>query len=436
MKKLVKNARVINPATQFDQKADVLIENGRIVDISKSITDKEAQLIPADGLWLLPGLVDIHVHLREPGQESKETIATGTRSAAAGGVTSLLCMPNTIPPVDNRTGIEFILERSERVGYVRVYPSGAITKGMEGKEISHIGDMVEAGAVALAEEQEDLDSLVMLRAMQYASMFGIPMIAHCEDRSLTEAGAVNEGRMSMMMGVMGIPSEAEAIMVARDALLCMKTQSRLHLAHVSCAESVDLIRFYKKKGAPLTAEVTPHHLVLTEEATDFYNTMAKVNPPLRTRTDQDALYEGLRDGTIDCIASSHSPHTPADKNREFPEAEYGVVGLETMLPLIMGEIQERLGVELHQLLKLVTYNPAQVMNLHAGDISPGSLADYILWNPDTKYKVDKNQFYSKAENTPFHGWELQGQVEQTWIAGECVFNRDKKEFHRIHGRVI
>jgi dihydroorotase len=428
MKILIKNARVIQPSAAVDRLADVLIEQQTITAIEPSLSDPEAQILDAEGLWLLPGLVDIHVHLREPGQEGKETIATGTRAAAAGGITSLLCMPNTIPPIDSRTGIDFILERTERSGCVRVFPTGTITKGLEGKELAPIGEMVEAGAVAVTEETEVMDSLLMRRAMEYTSMFNVPLIAHCEDKQLTENGSVNEGRMSMMLGLTGIPCEAEAVMVARNILLAAKTGVRLHLAHISCAESVDLIRFYKQKGAPVTAEVTPHHLLLLEDATDQYQTNAKVDPPLRTPEDQEALYQGLRDGTIDCIATAHAPHTQADKSREFPEAESGIIGLETLLPLLLGPIRERLGFDLPHLLGLVTHQPARVMKLPVGVLATGQPADLVLWNPEPSVTIDRNQFHSKARNTPFHGWTVQGRVEQTFVAGGMVYHRERNEF--------
>lgn len=436
MKTLIRNARILNPASGHDEIGDLLIDGEVVAQVGKSLNASNAIVIDADGLWLMPGLVDIHVHLREPGHEGKETIASGTRAAAAGGITSVVCMPNTTPPIDNRTGIEFILDRSERAGYVRVYPCGTVTKGLEGKEISPIGEMVEAGAVAICDEERGImDSIVMRRALEYSTIFGIPLITHCEDHNLTENGSVNEGFMSMTLGLTGSPSEAEAILVARDCLLARKTGAHVHIAHVSCAESIDLIRFYKQKGASITAEVTPHHLLLTEEATDHFNTLAKVNPPLRTKEDQDALYEGLRDGTIDCIASDHSPHGSSDKIREFPEASFGVIGLETLLPLLLGPIQERLGMDTLQVLSLVTQNPARIMRLPGGDIGLGHHADVILWNPKPAYRLDVQQLRSNSHNTPFQNWEMKGCVEHTFICGHQIYNRERNEFRVIKGRV-
>ncbi|MGC9329534.1 MAG: dihydroorotase, partial [Candidatus Hinthialibacter sp.] len=359
MNMLIQNARVLNPAAGTDQTADVLIENGCIAKIGPSIHAKNATVIDASGLWLLPGLVDIHVHLREPGFEGKETIQSGTRAAAAGGVTSLACMSNTNPPIDNQTGVDFILERVAVNGIIRVYPVGAITKGMEGREIAPIGEMVEAGAVAISDEQGVMDSQVMRRAMEYSTIFHIPIFSHAEDFALNQDGFIHDGQMAVKLGLIGQPAEAEAIQVARDLLLAKKTGAHVHITHISAAESVDLLRFYKKKGVKATGETAPHYLLLTHESTEDFNTNAKVNPPLRTKEDQDALFEGLRDGAIDCIASDHSPWTYEDKNVEFPMAPSGVIGLETLLPLMMNQILERSGMELAPLTDALRDLPDQ-----------------------------------------------------------------------------
>lgn len=437
MKTLIRHARILNPSTNTDQVGDVLLDGERIAQIAPKVDTNNAIVIDAEGLWLLPGLVDIHVHFGEPGQEGRETIATGTQAAAAGGVTSVVCMADTAPPVDSRPGVEFILERAVRTGYVRVYPTGALTKGMEGVEISPIGEMVEAGAVAISDDGHGvMNSQVLRRAMEYCTIFGAPIISHCEDHNLTQGGTVNEGRMSMTLGLFGIPREAEAILVARDILLAKKTGAHVHLAHISTAESVDLIRFYKKQGIRVTAEVTPHHLLLTDEAVDDFNTVAKINPPLRTVADQEALLEGLRDGTIDCIASDHSPQSGADKNREFPDAAFGVTGLETLLPLLLGPIRERLNLPLLDVLSKVTVRPAEVMKLPCGRLEIGRPADLTLWNPEAAYAVDVNTMKSKSRNSPFQGWQLQGQVEQTFIGGNQVYNRSMNEFTINRGQFL
>ncbi len=427
-KTLIRQAKIIDPASNKEQVGDLLIEGETIANIAPSIQDSEAKIIEAEGQWLLPGLVDIHVHLREPGGEKKETIASGTLAAAAGGVTSVVCMANTNPPIDNNTEVEFILERVKRTGFVHVYPVGTVTKGLEGKEIANIGKMVEAGVVAISDDGKNImDSMVMRRAMEYSTIFGIPIITHNEDHTLTEGGALNEGKMSTMLGLSGCPREAETISIARDLILAQKTGAQIHIAHVSSAESVDLLRFYKRKGVKATAETAPHYLLLTEKATDEYNTHAKMNPPLRTKEDQDALYEGLKDGTIDCIATDHAPHSPADKDQEFPLAPFGIIGIETLLPLLLSRIQTRLGMELLPLLSLVTNKPAKVMKLQGGTIKVGGAADLTLLNPNAAYEINANQFYSKSRNTPFHGWEVKGRVEKTFVAGKQVFCHGKTE---------
>ncbi len=426
MKKLIKHARLLNPAAREDRTADVLIDGKTIAAIEASLSCPEAEIIEADGLWLMPGLIDLHAHLREPGFEGRETIATGTKAAAAGGITSLVCMGDTNPPVDNKTGVEFILERAAQTGWVRVYPCGTLTKNMEGKEIAPIGEMVEAGAVAITDDSKSvMDSLVMLRGLQYSTIFGVPIISHAEDTILVDNNCGTDGRMSVKLGLLPAPREAESAMVARDLLLAKSTGAHVHIAHISTADSVDLLRFYKKKGVKATGETTPHFLVLTEEATEDFNTNAKTNPPLRTQEDQDALYEALRDGTIDCIATDHSPCSTLEKNQEYPIAPAGVIGLETLLPLLMNPIRERSGMDLLALLRLVTCQPAQVMDLKGGRLSPGEPADLVLWDPEPRWTIDKEKFFSKSRNTPFDGWEIQGQVAATFVAGRLVFSRDE-----------
>ena len=425
MKTLIKNARVLNPASKTDQINDVLIEGKLIAAVGKDIADADAQVIQADGYWLLPGLIDIHVHLREPGFEGKETIYSGTRAAAAGGVTGVCCMANTNPPIDNKTGIEFILEQVKRSGAVKVYPIGTVTKGMEGKELAPMGEMVEAGAVGFSDDGRGImNSLLLRRMLEYSTIFKKPVISHEEDHSLTENSHINEGFMSLQMGMIGMPAEAETIIVARDLIMAKKTGAHVHFAHISTADSVDLIRFYKKKGVTVTAETAPHYLLLTEEAVEGFNTNAKMNPPLRTKADQDSLYEGLRDGTIDCIATDHAPHSVFDKDVEFPLAPFGIIGLETLLPLLLNQIKERSGFDDLTLLQFVTCNPARVMNLPGGKIELGAPADLTLWNPVPVNKIDKNTFYSKSRNTPFDGWEVNGRVEATFVDGNRVFPFD------------
>ncbi|HOJ60652.1 MAG TPA: dihydroorotase [bacterium] len=426
MKTLIHHARILNPADQEDRIADVLLDGPVIAAIEPSISSPGAEIVEAEGLWLMPGLIDIHVHLREPGFEGRETIATGTKAAAAGGITSVVCMGDTNPPVDDKTGVEFILERAAQTGWIRVYPCGTLTKNMEGKEIAPIGEMVEAGAVAITDDAKSvMDSLVMFRALQYSTIFGIPIITHPEDTILVDNNCGTDGPMSVKLGLLPAPREAESAMVARDLLLAKSTGAHIHIAHLSTADSVDLLRFYKKKGVNATGETAPHFLVLTEDATEDFNTHAKTNPPLRTQEDQDALYEGLRDGTIDCIATDHSPCSMLEKNQEYPIAPAGVIGLETLLPLLLNPIRERSGLDLLALLRLVTCQPARVMNLPGGRLAPGEPADLVLWNPETRWSIDKEKFFSKSRNTPFHGWPVQGQVVSTYAAGRLVYSRDE-----------
>ncbi len=425
MKKIIHQARVLNPSTHEDQIADVLIEDKRIVAIESSIEEKEAEKIDAKGKWLFPGVVDLHTHLREPGNVSQETIASGTHAAAAGGVTSVVCMADTNPPIDNKSTVEFVLDTAHLGGVVKVYPVGALTKNMEGLEMAPLGDMVQSGIVAVSDDSRGvMNSYVMRRVMEYSTIFDIPIISHAEDHTLTEGASVHEGAMSFITGMFGWPREAETIQVARDLLLAKKTGAHVHVAHVSASDTVDLIRFYKSKGVRVTAETAPHYLVLTDKAVDHFNTNAKVCPPLREEEDQQALYEGLRDGTIDCIATDHSPITSIEKEKEFPLAPFGIVGLETMLPLLLGRIQERLGMELLDLLALITCNPAKIMNLSAGGLQVGEIADLTLWDPAPTVVIDREKFYSKSSNTPFHGWEIQGRVDTTFVNGNLVYTHE------------
>lgn len=422
MKTLIKNARVLNPASQTDRKADVLIEGEFVSQISSSISDSNAKVIDADGHWLLPGLVDIHVHFREPGGEGIESIDSGSRAAAAGGITSLVCMPDTEPPVDNRTGIEFVNDRVALSGKARVYPTGCITTTNQGVDLAPIGEMVEAGAVAVTDAKIGImDAQLMRRAMEYSTIFKIPVFTHPEDHVLSNGSLVNEGNMSIRLGFIGSPNIAETVQISRDILLAKKTGAQLHILQVSCADSVDIIRFYKSKGVKVTASVTPHHLVLTEESVEDFNTMAKVRPPLRTKEDQDALFEGIKDGTIDCIASGHQPCSSTGKQMNYMDAPFGISGLETLLPLTLGKIANRLEMNLLDILSLVTTKPAKIMTLPAGVIEQGEPADLTIWNPDQTCTVDKDRFISNSHNTPFHGMDMKGRVVLTFLGGRVVY---------------
>ncbi|MFH1742465.1 MAG: dihydroorotase [bacterium] len=418
---LIKDARLLDPATGKDETGSVLVRDGVIEKIGNGISAKNAAEVDGNGLWLFPGLVDMHTHLRQPGQETKETFLTGTRAAAAGGVTRVVTMANTIPVLDNKTGVEFVVETARSDGRVHVHPVGSVTKGLEGKEISDIGEIVHAGAVALSDDGHGvMNAQVLRRAMEYTTIFDIPIISHCEDHNLSAGGVMNDGRVSTFMGLPGIPSEAETVMVSRDILLAKKTGARLHIAHVSCAESVELIRTYKKRGVRVTAETAIHYLLLTENAVEGYNTNAKMNPPLRTEEDRQALLEGLRDGTIDAIASDHAPHTRGDKAQEFDQASFGIVGLETTVPLMLTYLPKE-NLDLLRLLACMTTAPCEILKIPAGKLEIGAIADLTVWNPEGDSVIDSSRFYSKGRNTPFNGWKVTGRVEGTMVAGRFVF---------------
>lgn len=426
MKTLVRNGHVIDPG-RFNGQADVLIEDGKIAAVGAKLPVKgdnssHVTVIEAKGLWVCPGFVDLHVHLREPGFEYKETIATGARAAVAGGFTSVCCMPNTRPVNDSRSVTEFILRQAASAKQAHVFPIGAITKGSDGNELAEIGDLYEAGCVALSDDGRPvMQSLIMRRAMEYALAFNLPIIDHCEDLSLAEGGSMNEGLVSTELGLAGIPSAAEEVMVARNVALAELTGARLHLAHVSTLGSVRLVREAKSRGLAVTAEACPHHFSLTEEAVRNFNTHAKMNPPLRTDADVQAVKEGLRDGTIDGIATDHAPHAVQEKQLQFDEAPFGIVGLETALPLVLNLVEEGV-LSSEQAISKLTCAPAQVFALPKGTLALGADADVVLIDPDHTWVVDPSRFQSKARNTPFTGWTMKGRVMKTIVGGEVVYD--------------
>ncbi len=418
---LIKNVRLLDPASGRDETGSVLIRDGKIEEVGKAVDSKSnGAEIDAKGMWLFPGLVDMHVHLRQPGQDSKETFQTGTRAAAAGGVTRVVTMANTIPVIDNKTGVEFVVERAISEGCIHVHPVGSVSKGLKGEEISDVGEIIRAGAVALSDDGHCvMNSQLLRRVMEYSTIFDVPIISHCEDHDLSAGGVMNEGRLSTFMGLPGIPAEAETTMVSRDILMAKKTDARVHIAHVSCAESVDLIRAYKKRGVRVTAETAMHYLLLTETAVEGYNTSAKMKPPLRTEEDRLAILEGVRDGTIDVIASDHAPHTRGEKSQEFDYAPFGIVGLETTLPLMFTYLTKE-GLEILDLLSRMTVHPCQILKLPEPKLEAGADGDLTLWNPETESEIDRDRFFSKGRNTPFHGWKVQGRVEATLVNGRFV----------------
>jgi dihydroorotase len=418
---LIRGGHVINPG-RWNGPADVLIEAGKITRIGPNVpVPKEAKVVQAAGRLVLPGFVDVHVHFREPGFEYKENIQTGTAAAAAGGFTSVCCMPNTNPVNDNQSITEFILERAKAAGQAHVFPIGAITKGSEGKELAEIGDLRRAGCVAISDDGRPvMNSLVMRRAMEYALAFDIPVVDHCEDLHLSEGGCMNEGLVSTELGLPGIPSAAEDVMVARNLSLAELTGARLHLAHISTAGSVRMVREAKARGIHVTAEACPHHFTLTEETARGYNTHAKMNPPLRTWQDVQAIKDGLRDGTIDVIATDHAPHAPQEKQQEFTEAPFGIVGLETALPLTLALVEEGV-LDLESAVAKLTIQPAKAFGLAKGTLAAGADADLVLVDPQAQWEVDPTRFRSRSRNTPFAGWKVKGSVTLTMVEGKVVF---------------
>ncbi|TLY17859.1 MAG: dihydroorotase [Nitrospirae bacterium] len=421
MRILIKGGHVIDPG-RVNGLADVLIEHGKIVAVGQNLgVASHLTVIDATGKLVLPGFVDLHVHLREPGFEYKETIATGTAAAVAGGFTSVCCMPNTTPVNDNQSITEFILDQARTAGNAHVFPVGAITKGSEGKELAEIGELRHAGCVAISDDgQPVMSSQVMRRAMEYALAFDLPVIDHCEDLHLSEDGCMNEGIVSTQLGLPGIPAAAEEIMVARNLALAELTGAHLHLAHLSTAGSVRMVREAKARGIRVTAEACPHHFSLTEEAVRGYDTHAKMNPPLRTWQDVQTIKEGLRDGTIDVIATDHAPHATQEKQQEFAAAPNGVVGLETALPLTLALVEEGV-LSLELAVAKLTTEPARAFRLNKGTLTPGSDADVVVVDVQESWEVDPARFRAKSRNTPFAGWKVKGRVIVTLVDGRVVY---------------
>lgn len=434
---LIRGGRVVDPGSQFDQPADVLIEEGLIREVGPSLPDEGATVVDATGLVVAPGLVDLHVHFRDPGYEWKEDIDSGSRSAAAGGFTTVVTMANTDPAVDDASVVRYILEKAVRAGMCRVLPAAAVTKGLAGEELAEMGELADAGAVAFSDDGRPVMKAEIMRlALEYASIFGLPVVSHCEDADLAAGGVMHRGRVSTLLGLRGIPREAEEVQVARDLILAQMTGGRLHVAHVSSAGSVDLIRKAKARGIRVTAEVTPHHLALTDEAVrqTAYDTNTKMNPPLRTEEDRLSLIQGLKDGTIDCIASDHAPHHVDDKEVEFDQAAFGVVGLETTLPVVLTHLVGAGHLTLMQALDCLTSRPARAFGLKAGTLVAGSPADLVLIDLEREMVVDPSTFLSKSRNTPFAGWKLKGAAVKTMLGGRCTFDDKKHEGPRMLGR--
>jgi len=425
MKLLIKNGRLIDPAGALDRRMDILIENGKFKEIAASIKKASGcPVLDARDMVIAPGFIDMHVHLREPGQENKESIESGSRAAAHGGFTSLACMANTEPVNDNRSVTEFIIARARQVGLVNIFPVAAVSRGMLGENLVEMADLVEGGAVAFSDDGHCVMKADLIRkALEYVKMLNVPIIEHPEDHSISAEGQVNEGFISYKYGLRGMLNAAEEVIVARDLILQGRIQSRLHLTHISTAGSVELIRNARKLKTPVSSDATPHHLLLNEEMVKEYGTVYKVKPPLRTEADRLELIRGLQDGTIDCIASDHAPHTRDDKDKEFEFAPFGVIGLETSFPVTHDRLVRTKLLTLNRLVELFSTNPARVLGLKTrGRVKPGFPADLTILNLKKRFKIEERDFRSKANNCPFLGWEGQGAVEHTIVSGNVVYS--------------
>lgn len=420
---IIKGGRVIDPVNRIDRVMDLQIEKGLVTRIGKGLSGE--RILWAKGLWILPGLIDMHVHLREPGYEYKETIETGSLAAAAGGFTAIACMPNTDPVNDNGSVTNFILTEAKKSAAVRVLPVGAVSRGQKGQRLAEIGEMAECGVVALSDDGRPVTSSeLMRRGMEYARTFGLPVISHSEDFDLSGSGVMHEGEISMRLGLPGIPSVSEEIAVERDIRLAEYTGAVLHIAHVSTRSSVELIRRAKKRGVRVTAEVTPHHLTLTHEALLEYDTNLKVNPPLRSKEDRRALIKGLSDGILDVIATDHAPHNIAEKEVEFEKAAFGLIGLETALPLVLRLMHEG-ALTPSQVVERMAAGPARILGIPGGSLHEGAPADVTVVDPERVFSVNADRFRSKSRNTPFDGWELKGKAVCTLVRGKVTYE-DRK----------
>lgn len=425
---VIKGGRVVDPAQDLDGLYNIYVMGGRVASIKKAESDASevgpgVDVVDATGLLVLPGLIDAHVHLREPGYEYKEDIATGAAAAAAGGFTAVMCMANTRPVNDSESITRFILKRAEGQP-VRVYPVGAVTQGQKGEKLTEMGELKAAGCVAVSDDGVPVtDPGLMRRALEYANSFNMPVISHAEDRRLVGQGSMNEGAVATRLGLKGIPNAAEDTIVARDISLAELTGSRIHVAHVSTRGAVELIRSAKARGVKVTAEATPHHLALTDEAVVGYDTNAKMNPPLRAKEDVEALRQGLRDGTIECVATDHAPHASIEKDVEFDKAANGIIGLETAFSVLYGLVEE--GVfSLSELVRAMSANPARAFSLEGGRLSVGSPADMAIFDPGGKWTVEASALKSKSKNTPWLGKELKGVCVKTILGGNVVYSRE------------
>ncbi len=429
MEFLIKGGHVVDPANNIDAIRDILIEEGRIKEVKKALIKKGAKVIDAKAKIVLPGLVDMHVHLREPGREDEETIESGSLAAAKGGFTTICCMPNTDPAIDNQGVVELVVSGSKRIGLIKIFPIGAITRGLKGEELAELASISGAGAIGFSDDGDPLtNSQIMRRALEYSKMLNRIVISHCEDKDLSEGGVMNEGYVSMLLGLNGIPYTAETTFVARDIELAKMSDARLHIAHVSCKESVELIKKAKDRGVKVSCETAPHYFSLTEEAVRDFNTNAKINPPLRTEEDIEAIKEALKDGTIDVIATDHAPHLDSEKDVEFDYAPFGIIGLETALSLAISELIDKKVLGWPELARKMALNPNRILGLGSGTLSVGADADITIVDPEKTWKVTKESIFSKSKNTPFLNQTLKGVVEWTICRGKIIYSTDSHRF--------
>ena len=418
---ILKNARVIDPARGIDSVGDIAISNGVIVEASQT---RDAEVIDLTGKIVSPGFIDVHVHLRQPGNTAAETVATGTMAAAAGGFTSIVAMPNTTPAADNAGAIELLKRTAQEQGVVRVLACGNMTKGGKGEEMAGIGSLKAAGVVALSDDGKCIqDHALMRHVVEYAKSFDLPILDHCEENTLAAGGVMHEGKWSVLLGINGISSASEELMVARNIILARQIDWKIHMQHISAAESVELLRRARKAGIKVTGEATPHHITLTDQCIKKFDTNYKMNPPLRSEADRLAVIEGLADGTLTAIATDHAPHTQTAKMVEFDHAPFGIIGLETAFPLCFTELVTKGVLSIPQLIEKFTTGPADILGMKDYSLAPGKAADIAVIDPEAKWTIDKNEFYSKARNTPFDGFEVQGRVVMTVVGGKVVFRR-------------
>ncbi len=424
MQLIIRQGRIVDPSQKLNKVMDLGVEDGRVVEIAPKISKKARKEVDARGLIVMPGFIDMHVHLREPGREDAETIETGSNAAARGGFTAVACMPNTQPVNDSEAVTSFILEKAREVSKIAIYPIGAITQGSQGKNLAEIGEMYRAGIVAISDDGHPIqDGQVMRRAMEYSTLFNLPVIDHCEDKDLAAGGVMNEGYYSTVLGLRGINPAAEEIQVLRDAILARQTGARVHIAHISTRRSLEaVLRAREKDGVCITCEVTPHHLILTDAQVTSYNTNAKMNPPLRSQEDVDALVKGIASGAIDAIATDHAPHNINDKMLEFNRAPFGIVGLETAVSLICDRFVRTGIIALERMAELFSVNPARILNIDRGTLAKEAWADITVLDPEINYEVRSAEFLSRSRNTPFEGWKLRGAPVMTIVKGKVVWS--------------